>query len=234
MYYLKNGFLIFEMLDKRSNVFLIEGNHQFVLVDTGKSNGWRKLKNGLHKVVEESKDLSWLVLTHTHFDHSANAAAIQEEYDLKVAVGRAEAQCLLDGESELPDGTNMLTAILSTFGKSLPQKIFRFDPVKPSLLIDDNYELMPGIRLISTPGHSEGSISLIVGDEIAIVGDVLFGMFEGYIMPPYANDVLALLESWKKLLDTNCRLFLPGHGKAITREALEEAYLRYQEIGAHV
>jgi hydroxyacylglutathione hydrolase len=33
--------------------------------------------------------------------------------------------------------------------------------------------------------------------------------------------------SWEKLLNTSCRLFLPGHRKEISRELLEQEFQKY-------
>jgi hypothetical protein len=35
-----------------------------------------------------------------------------------------------------------------------------------------------------------------------------------------------MLESWGKLLNTDCKVFLPGHGKEIERSLLEKEYSR--------
>ena len=43
-------------------------------------------------------------------------------------------------------------------------------------------------------------------------------------MPPFADDVGQLVESWRHLLETECRVFLPGHGKAIERRLLEKCF----------
>jgi Zn-dependent hydrolases, including glyoxylases len=86
------------------------------------------------------------------------------------------------------------------------------------------------IRVISTPGHSIGSISVIVDNEVAIVGDALFGIFSNSVFPPFADDVKTLIDSWGKLLKTNCTLFLPAHGRPITRELLEREYNKMHSL----
>lgn len=78
---------------------------------------------------------------------------------------------------------------------------------------------IPGIP---TPGHTCGSVSLIVDGEIAVVGDAMVGRRS--IFPPFADDVPELVRSWQKLLDTGCGLFLPAHGRAKGRETLESSY----------
>ena len=59
-----------------------------------------------------------------------------------------------------------------------------YKPFKSDIRIGEYYQWMDDeikIEVISTPGHSAGSISLIIDDEIAIVGDVMMKMFGNYI-----------------------------------------------------
>ena len=68
---------------------------------------------------------------------------------------------------------------------------------------------------------------MIVDDEIAIVGDEMLGVYQNSIFPPFADDIKRMIHNWGKLLNTDCVLFLPGHGKAITQELLQNEYSKY-------
>jgi hypothetical protein len=46
----------------------------------------------------------------------------------------------------------------------------------------------------------------------------------GSPFPPFADDVPLLLTSWKKIIGTGCRSFLPGHGKQVSREEMINEY----------
>lgn len=142
-----------------------------------------------------------------------------------MVVGDREGLFLEQGESPLPQGTNIMTYWLSHLGNSKFQTHFHFDAVQPDVQVTETMQLespFDDIFLVPTPGHSMGSISIVIKDEIALVGDTLFGIFKHSIFPPYADDVEAMIESWEVLLDTNCHTFLPGHGSAISRKRLEK------------
>jgi glyoxylase-like metal-dependent hydrolase (beta-lactamase superfamily II) len=62
---------------------------------------------------------------------------------------------------------------------------------------------------------------LVVDDEIAIVGDCMFGVFKSSIFPPVAEDPDEMIRSWGKLLETNCSIFLPSHGSANDRSLVQ-------------
>ena len=81
-----------------------------------------------------------------------------------------------------------------------------------------------------TPGHTEGSISLIIDNEIALVGDTMFGAFPGTIFPPFANDESLMVNSWEKLLKTKCKVFIPSHGSANDRGLVEKDFKKRSKI----
>jgi hydroxyacylglutathione hydrolase len=92
-------------------------------------------------------------------------------------------------------------------------------------LVDDRFDLNEfgfNAYLMHNPGHTGGSMSLIVDDEIAIVGDAMFGVFKWSVFPPFAEDSAQMIKSWGKLLATNCSLFLPSHGSANIRMLVEK------------
>ena len=100
---------------------------------------------------------------------------------------------------------------------------FGYQPFIPDMWISGE-TILEGfpIQIIPTPGHSKGSISIIVDKEIALVGDTLFGVFRNSVFPPFADDVKEMVKSWGLLLDTRCCIFLPGHGSEIKRELLQK------------
>jgi glyoxylase-like metal-dependent hydrolase (beta-lactamase superfamily II) len=79
-----------------------------------------------------------------------------------------------------------------------------------------------------TPGQSCGMMSVIIEEEIALVGDAMMGVYPNSIFVPFAEDADQLLMSWGKLLTTPCALFLPGHGSPISRALVEKCYFKRQ------
>jgi hydroxyacylglutathione hydrolase len=78
--------------------------------------------------------------------------------------------------------------------------------------------------IMHTPGHTSGSVSVIVDDEIALVGDAMFGVFKGSVFPPYAENADEMVRSWGKLLGSHCRIFIPSHGTANNRSLVEKEF----------
>lgn len=219
------GIFIKRILGNRSNVFLVSQGISNILFDTSSGKYKDHLVKSLMK--NEVSEIKALVLSHTHYDHVGNAAFIQEKYHAKVLVHFREARNLRMGEGPIPGGTNLVTrGLVGLFAEKWKHKL-RYRPCDPDILIEDTYGLSEfgiGASLIHTPGHSPGLMSLIVGNEIALVGDALFGVFPGTVFPPFADDIPQLIKSWDILLHTQCKWFLPSHGGPVSRRLLEKCY----------
>lgn len=223
----KNGYEILKLLSGRSNAYCIVLNDTLVLVDTGTKSSARKLTKALIKLTNTGRKFQFLILTHSHFDHCQNTQHLVKQYNCLVFSGKAEQTYAQRGNSPLPAGTNSFSKIIASIGQKLNLKRFNYDAFSPDILIDAPINLLQyglNIRIIPTYGHSPGSISIIVDEEIAIVGDTLFGVFRNSVMPPFADHLPKLIQSWKILLATECSHFLPGHGNSISRQLLQINY----------
>lgn len=222
----KDGEVVYQVLSGRSNSFLVSSHDKFILVDTGRKNSWKKLNKNLDEILGENK-LSALILTHTHYDHVENAAKIKEKYGAKIMVQKNENEFLETGTSPLPRGTNVLTKFLINNIAQKTSYQSNFTPVDFDIKIDQKYDLKPwgfNAYILPTPGHSSGSMSVIIDNELAIVGDAMFGIFKCSVYPPFANNTKTMVESWGKLLETGCLTYLPGHGTEISVNLLKKQY----------
>jgi hydroxyacylglutathione hydrolase len=229
----KSGYTIFQLLGGRCNSFLLRNGKNCILIDTGQKNKLSKIAAQLEKLSIDHIDA--LVLTHTHFDHAENASIIAKQYGAKIVVHEAEADSLKAGDSRLPGGSIFITKLYKSLLGAALQPLFVYPGAHPDILVKESLSLQTfgfNASVMHTPGHSSGSVSVIIDNEIAIVGDAMFGVFKNSIFPPFADDMKQMVLSWGKLLETGCTSFLPGHGKgkdrAIVQMQLEKYKARYE------
>lgn len=225
------GTVVTRILGGRSNVFLITSGKKHVLVDTSPGFMRERLFARLEKL--DVKALELLLLTHTHFDHAANAAAVQERYRAKVIVHT-------EGDSFLATGDNVLLYGMNRFTRKLVRKVTgrlmhyaKYEPCRSDIQLNgdcivfsDKMEIMA----IHTPGHTQGSVTYIVDDEIALTGDAMFGVFPGQVMPPFGLDKDQVKQSWGKMLQSGTRIFMPSHGSSRQRRLVEKKYSEFLKI----
>ena len=221
----RTGYEITRVLSGRSNVFLLSAGNRNILIDTSVARNWGKLRKKLSRLNVDTID--YLILTHAHFDHAANAKRIKEKFNSTVIIQKEEESCLSGGTNIVPRGTVLLTRILVKMLEKRFAGKFNYEPCVPDILAGSEYDLRDlgfHASLIHTPGHTRGSMSLVIDDEIAIVGDTMFGVSRRSAFPPFAEDQDLMLKSWGKLLHTSCRLFLPSHGREKNRPSVQEEY----------
>jgi len=221
----KTGYRVIRVLSGRSNVFLLTNGGKNIMIDTSAKFMRRRLDEGVRQL--NVTVIDYLILTHTHFDHAANAFWIKEKYNAKVIVHKSEASYLTNGENIIPQGTNVITrTLVNLLGKMFFSRA-KYQPCNFDILVDSVFSLKDAgfnASIIHTPGHTLGSVSVLVDDEVAIVGDAIFGISRWSVFPPYANDVKQMINSWGILLETKCSVFLPAHGSAKSRQLVLKDY----------
>lgn len=222
------GYTIIRILSGRSNVFLLTNGEKNILIDTGLQFKWNKLEKRLKHLNVNLID--YLILTHTHYDHAGNSKSIKEKYKAQIIVHRNEAALLTSGENILPNGTNPITRLIIRLFAKRFLSIAKYEPCQYDYLVDSALDLGNfgfNAYIMHTPGHTIGSMSIIIDDYVAIVGDTMFGIFKWSVFPPYANNITQMIDSWGKLLKTSCLVFIPGHGSANSRSLVQKEYNKW-------
>jgi hydroxyacylglutathione hydrolase len=221
----KSGHTVTRIVSGRSNAFLLENGTAHVLVDTGPGGAWNLLDARLKQL--GLRRLDALILTHAHYDHAENANRIKQLYDAPVFVHKNEVYFLANGDNPVPRGTSRAVDLLVRLFARTFMRFKRYEPCACDVEVGEEHDLSGlgfNARILHTPGHSAGSMSVIVDDEIALVGDCMFGVFPRTVLPPFAGDTAQMVRSWGRLLETKCRLFLPAHGREKTRLQVQIDY----------
>jgi glyoxylase-like metal-dependent hydrolase (beta-lactamase superfamily II) len=216
-----------------ANVFAIRGRQGWILVDTGDVTQSERFLKSLELHGIAMRDIVLVVITHVHYDHVGNAALIRKKsISTTIAVHEKEVSFLQAGRLLFPAGTGAFGRLLigmSGFASRTFPDFFRYEPVNADIIIKEETSLVPfGIdgSIVLTPGHTIGSLSVLLDDGTVFVGDLAVNFFPwgGPVFPPFADDVPKLMESWRNLMDRGIRLIYPGHGKSFPVSRLQEVY----------
>jgi glyoxylase-like metal-dependent hydrolase (beta-lactamase superfamily II) len=208
-------------------VVLIANGKQSVLVDTGVKGNMKKLRILFREAGLEPSDIKLIVLSHTHYDHTGNLKKLVKYTRAKVLVHTNEFENLKNGFTPIPEGQGKYSSIISKLGRKIYPTYASPKPFTADVVNADVYDLEAfGIdgKIISTPGHSQGSQAILIENTL-IAGDTFLNLKNGRIFPPFANNPEVLLKTWEKLFDCNINLVYPGHG---TPFPLEKAYVDFE------
>jgi glyoxylase-like metal-dependent hydrolase (beta-lactamase superfamily II) len=105
-----------------------------------------------------------------------------------------------------------------------------FPPAEAGFLLDgEDLSLasygIPG-SIVHTPGHTRGSVSVVLDTGEAIVGDLAMNAVPlrfGPGLPVIAEDWPTVLASWRMLLARGVTTVYPAHGKPFPAEVIRRA-----------
>ena len=179
-----------------------------LLVDTGVSRLAGAIQRAIRATGVHPASVDRIVLTHYDFDHSGSAAQLARALDAPVAIHAADA-ALVSNPSDSPGVRRLL------YHRPVPQ-VLRWEAPEIATTLEEG-DTVGDWRVLHTPGHTPGSISL-VRDDVGIVGDALV-YFRGRLIPNVrhlAIDLAAQDASTKRLATAGLRTVLPGHYAACT------------------
>jgi hydroxyacylglutathione hydrolase len=203
--------------------FLIYNSDVLVLVDTGHSRTTDKFIEAIGEIRKVPEDVDLIILTHTHFDRSGGAYTIKRLTGAPLAVHTSEADFLRRGRTPYPRGTRWKGKLLVAMGRIFERHLTSYPPVEPDILVEDELDLsaygIPG-KVAHTPGHTSGSLSVLLDSGEAIVCDNVLGLSLTDHYPPFANDRAGVIKSWELYISSGMKTLLPAHGGRVQVNAL--------------
>jgi glyoxylase-like metal-dependent hydrolase (beta-lactamase superfamily II) len=200
-------------------VFLLEGE-TLTLVDTGFRGRSLHIISELARLGYSPADITSIIVTHHHADHAGSLATLKGATGARVMAHLADAP-YIDGTLPQPGPASpeWLSDMLAPI-----HGLWATTPVSVDGLVSDGDELpmLGGIRILHTPGHTPGSISLFLEKEgLVIVGDVLSRGTLGLSLPSkaFTIDLAQEIQSIGRLGSLDFDVIAFGHGSALTRNA---------------
>jgi hydroxyacylglutathione hydrolase len=198
-----------------ANSYLIQGDGGITVVDTGLPGNTGRILEYVESIGRHRSDVKTIILTHSDIDHVGSTAKLKEATRAEVAIHKADAP-RLSGEKELKKVNGAMGLFLRVMGS-----LIRFERLKADILLKDS-DIVNGLTVIHTPGHTDGSICLYLPGRGLFVGDALATDNKRKLSLPrkaMSADFNLAKESLRKIVQLEYSVLLPGHGPPIEQNA---------------
>jgi len=214
-----------------SNGWIIRSGRGAALVDAGFDGFAPRVAWGLRHMGLAPSDLKLIIITHAHVDHIGALSDIVRGTGAAVAVHELEAEYVRTGQPLMPRGLTPRGRITVALGNRHPEAL-RVRAVEPKVIVRNELDLAPwGLagRVVETPGHSPGSVSVVLEDGRAYVGDLVVNSFRPMLplrTSCFGDSPEEMPVSWRKVLDLGARVICPGHGRSFPAALLAKLLAR--------
>ena len=211
-----------------TNCYLIKVKDSYLLIDTGYDWEWKAFCSKLQDLNISFADISHIILTHHHDDHSGLLnMVLSKNPGIKAVMSHRAKNLLSKGKNDRSHGgayinkrVNTLLTLKRMFDKRWTQTFPAFVPRKEDIMIEGDVSLQEiGIalngKILETPGHSVDSISVLFDDGDCFAGDAAanFLQFAGtkYCII-YLEDIEEYYRTWRKMINAGAKRIHPAHG----------------------
>lgn len=151
------------------------------------------------EINKQGLNIKYIIITHAHFDHIEAAQKLKELTNAKIIASKIDFAALNDSTLNLAD----------MFGAEVSHIDCDMTVEDGDTLEFDGFSL----KFIITPGHTLGSMCILVDNEILFSGDTLFALSVGRTDFP-GGSFKSIEKSVKRLflLEENIKVY-PGHNE---------------------
>ncbi len=198
-----------------ANAYLVQGERA-ILIDTGAAGDANRIVRTLQQAGVAPANLALILLTHGHGDHAGSAHALAALSGAPLAMHAADEAMARSGRNTLGVINGLEARLMAPFVNK------PFPPVAASHVFDKGFDLHRyGVagHVVATPGHTPGSVSVLLANGDALVGDLVMGGRLGgalYGTRPrlhyFVSNFTQLHQSMEVVLATRPQRLLVGHG----------------------
>lgn len=169
----------------------------------------------------QTEEIKLIIISHGDFDHAGGAKELQELTGAKIVMHEKDRENLENSVFHWPEGVTPWGKLSRAMFKPMLKKKVAFPPVKVDIVLDDQGLSLDeyGIqgKIVYTPGHTYGSISLVLDSGEAFIGCLAHNRPPFVLkprLPIYAKDIEMIKKSWNVVINAGAQTIYPGHGKA--------------------
>lgn len=203
------------------NCYLVRAEDGFALIDTGMPRSRSVIEGALERAGCQPGDLKLIALTHGDWDHCGNAAYLGQKYGAKITIHEADRGMVEQGDmfwNRKPP--HVIVRALMNLLLRLPEA----DRFRPDFYIAEGDTLRTyglDAQVVELPGHSSGSVGLMLADGSLFCGDLLANTRKPGLWS-IIDDAAAAQASLEKVKRLPVTTIYPGHGKPFTLAQLQQ------------
>ena len=200
------------------------------LVDAGLPDQAEAIGSALVEAGIGVRDLRRIIFTHQDLDHVGSGAALVRQSDATVLAHPADSPHIEGSLRPLKFTSEMLEQ-----RPQMREVLERLEPVRVDKHLEDGdrLDLAGGTRVIFTPGHTPGHLSLYLErPKVLVAGDALTAE-GGYLNgpnPPFTLDVGEAARSVRRLAELDVETIVCYHGGVVGDDANGQLRRVVQEV----
>ena len=201
------------------NSYLIRTYKGVVAVDSGYRDGFDRYRRIMEENAISFEDIRWILLTHAHDDHAGFLNELLRVTDAKLILHPNAVPRIATGENASGHYADRTAAIVSAILNITGSIKHGFEPITDTarfLLWDGFDQPMSdfGLQILSVPGHTSDSISLVTEDFDIFCGDAAMNGFPSkHHISIFLEDETLYAQSWETMLASGAKMVYPGHGE---------------------
>lgn len=216
-----------------TNSYLLKIKDGFLLIDISLPHDFRKFLRKLRKLNIAVIDIKYLLLTHSHADHIGFAEQILQISNANLIAHENTLPHLINGTMESESNpVNFIYKIMMKLANFALRHAYNPITIEKEKIISikgDNEKLLKKLgivgKIITTFGHTNDSITIVLDDGRGFVGDTCSNRSTFYVgkgkRPAFIIDEELLMQSWEKLELNGVKEIYPAHGKPFLIEKLK-------------
>jgi len=212
---------VYQLSIRAANIILIV-EKELTLIDVGLYGSSTQIVDFIRRLGRSVEEIGLIIITHNHFDHMGGLAELRELTRARVAAHKAGI-VNINEELPFPGGRGIGRLLRFRPFSSLRQHL-TLKPEDVDILLEGGEVLEPlgGLKVIHTPGHSPGSISLFSpGNKLLFVGDALVRSRKSLGLPHkmVSIDRTQAIDSAREMAQLDFDILCFGHGRPLTSDA---------------
>jgi glyoxylase-like metal-dependent hydrolase (beta-lactamase superfamily II) len=212
---------LFEKIKGANSYLYISDNSEISIIDAGMPGNAFKILSQLSKMEISLEKIKYIILTHSDIDHTGSVAELKNATGALVAIHEKEVPYLLGEKKKTLKG--MIGGMIGLiFGILL--KFMKTQNIVPDIILKEG-DFIGGLKVISCPGHTEGSIALYNAETVLFSGDAIItdkhSKIKGFNNRA-TSDTLEATKTINKIKHLKFEVLLPGHGSPVLKNASDK------------